>query len=94
MHVPAVVTTVSLLHEVPLGVHMHDAVHHLAAIAQIRGHAGGVQVVVWVRFGNWRVHGGVCSRSRILKCVMGTHRYTCRVSLQQPAQGCATDCGL
>lgn len=49
----------SLFHCIPRRVHVHDAIQHLAAVTQVRGHAGRVLVLIGVRFRNRFVHCGI-----------------------------------
>lgn len=46
------VTEVLLFQSAPRCVHVHDAVHHLAAVARVGGHAGRVRVLVGVLSGS------------------------------------------
>lgn len=50
---------ISLFHSIPWRVHMHDAIHHLAAITNVRGHAGRVLVLIGVRFRHGCVELGI-----------------------------------
>lgn len=52
-------TNISLFHNVPRCVHMHDTIHHLATVTHIGGHAGRVLVLIGVCFGNRWVHCGI-----------------------------------
>lgn len=62
---------ISLFHNVPRCVHMHDTVHHLAAVAHVMGHAGRVLVLIGMPFGSRWVHCGIweetecCAASRL-----------------------------
>lgn len=55
---------VSLFHCSPCGVHVHDTLHHPAAIAYVGGHAGRIVVLVGVRFRDRWVHCGLCVETK------------------------------
>lgn len=90
---PKICQNVSLFHDVPCCVDVHDTVDHLTAIALIRRHAGRVLVFIRVLVrstGRW-VHGGICEEAEY-------HTRVANIWLQEPTRcdsmlrGSVADC--